>query len=134
VTGGEHHTIALTKSGEVFAWGRNDDGQLGLGHTKEQTSPQKIENVYFSRVSAGGYYNYALDSESNVWTWGSGDSYVLGNGAEDEVMVPTRHPRFPDKYDLISTGSQHACLVSLPLKRAREPAEPNMQKFPRLES
>ena len=130
ISGGEHHTIALTKSGEVFAWGRNDDGQLGLGHTQEQTSPKIIPNVTFSSISAGGYYNYALDAENKIWTWGSGDSYVLGNGCEDEVMVPTQHPRFTERYDLISTGSQHACLVSL--KRANEPVEFEIPKKPKI--
>lgn len=31
ITGGEHHTIALLENGEVYAFGRDDDGQLGLG-------------------------------------------------------------------------------------------------------
>ena len=29
--GGEHHSLALSAEGCVFGWGRNDDGQLGLG-------------------------------------------------------------------------------------------------------
>lgn len=29
---GYHHTVALSESGSVFAFGRNDYGQLGLGH------------------------------------------------------------------------------------------------------
>ena len=31
VDGGEHHTIALTEEGKVYCWGRNDEGQGGLG-------------------------------------------------------------------------------------------------------
>ena len=31
VAGGEHHTIALTKSGRVYVWGRNDEGECGVG-------------------------------------------------------------------------------------------------------
>lgn len=31
ITGGQHHTIALTVDGNLYGWGRNDDGQLGLG-------------------------------------------------------------------------------------------------------
>lgn len=31
VTGGEHHTIALTKDGHVYCWGRNDESQCGAG-------------------------------------------------------------------------------------------------------
>ncbi len=31
VAGGEHHTVALTKSGRVYCWGRNDEGECGVG-------------------------------------------------------------------------------------------------------
>lgn len=31
LAGGEHHSIALTKLGAVYTWGRNDEGQVGLG-------------------------------------------------------------------------------------------------------
>lgn len=31
VAGGEHHTISLTKSGRVYCWGRNDEGECGVG-------------------------------------------------------------------------------------------------------
>ena len=31
IASGEHHSVALTKGGQVFAWGDNTFGQLGLG-------------------------------------------------------------------------------------------------------
>lgn len=31
LAGGEHHTIALTESGKVYCWGRNDEGECGVG-------------------------------------------------------------------------------------------------------
>lgn len=31
ISGGEHHSIAATKDGKVYCWGRNDEGQAGLG-------------------------------------------------------------------------------------------------------
>jgi len=31
IAGGEHHTIACTSDGKVFCWGRNDEGQCGVG-------------------------------------------------------------------------------------------------------
>jgi hypothetical protein len=33
VAGGEHHSIARTKDGLVYCWGRNDEGQVGCGDT-----------------------------------------------------------------------------------------------------
>jgi regulator of chromosome condensation len=33
ITGGEHHSIAVTSDGEVFGWGKNEEGQTGKGDT-----------------------------------------------------------------------------------------------------
>ncbi|MGH9335952.1 MAG: chitobiase/beta-hexosaminidase C-terminal domain-containing protein, partial [Vicinamibacteria bacterium] len=32
-TGGDYHTLAVTATGELFAWGRNQEGQVGIGNT-----------------------------------------------------------------------------------------------------
>lgn len=42
---GSEHTLALTSSGEVFAWGSNGDGQLGLGHTGAVREPQLVSTL-----------------------------------------------------------------------------------------
>ena len=31
IAGGEHHTIALSETGRVYCWGRNDEGECGVG-------------------------------------------------------------------------------------------------------
>ena len=33
IDGGEHHSIARTRDGAVYCWGRNDEGQVGVGDT-----------------------------------------------------------------------------------------------------
>jgi alpha-tubulin suppressor-like RCC1 family protein len=49
VAGGEHHSTARTNEGLVYCWGRNDEGQLGLGDTygdwrkKKKEKEQEIE-------------------------------------------------------------------------------------------
>ena len=56
---GAEHALALLSNGDVFGWGCNADGQLGLGHTafvKEPTiipllSGKNIKQVKFSKTS-----------------------------------------------------------------------------------
>lgn len=43
---GVDHTLALTSSGDMWAWGNNSDGQLGLGHTSSPVrEPQMVPGL-----------------------------------------------------------------------------------------
>ena len=45
ISTGTGHTLAIKKDGSLWAWGRNDYGQLGLGNTSEQHSPTRVGSV-----------------------------------------------------------------------------------------
>lgn len=40
---GKHHTLALTEHGEIYTWGSNHHGQLGIGSTSKSRAPVRIE-------------------------------------------------------------------------------------------
>ncbi|XP_070533200.1 RCC1-like G exchanging factor-like protein isoform X2 [Ptychodera flava] len=42
ITCGLHHFAAVNSLGELFTWGRNESGCLGLGHRKDQFFPMKV--------------------------------------------------------------------------------------------
>jgi alpha-tubulin suppressor-like RCC1 family protein len=42
VTTGIYFTIALTRSGELYSWGRNLEGQLGHGHIRDKSKPRVV--------------------------------------------------------------------------------------------
>ena len=43
VSAGLGHTVACFTNGSAYAWGLNNDGQLGLGHDSTCTSPQLVD-------------------------------------------------------------------------------------------
>jgi alpha-tubulin suppressor-like RCC1 family protein len=39
---GMYFTITLTRSGALYTWGLNNEGQLGLGHTRNESRPHEV--------------------------------------------------------------------------------------------
>ncbi|XP_041442593.1 probable E3 ubiquitin-protein ligase HERC1 isoform X2 [Xenopus laevis] len=59
---GAEHTLALSASGEVYAWGSNSEGQLGLGHTnhvREPTLVTALQGKNVRQISAGRCHSTA---------------------------------------------------------------------------
>lgn len=44
-TGGDHHSIVLAENGDVYAWGRNDEGQCGMKNEKKEILEKLAEPV-----------------------------------------------------------------------------------------
>lgn len=92
VTTGGGHTIAIDTAGELFAWGLNDKGQVGLaGNGSDQNlmrpvsttfngNPTAISGKTFIDVAAGWKFSLALDSDGVLYSWGVNDQGQLGDG------------------------------------------------------
>lgn len=56
---GSKHTIVLTRSNELFAIGRNTEGQLGMGEVEQQPEPKAVEASSWipraGHLSVGGF-------------------------------------------------------------------------------
>ena len=93
-------------NGSVYAWGRNDDNQLGFDQEtvseieergKESNwpgkccpIPTKVKNIEgIAKISAGTNYAYAIDGTWKPHSWGLGENYVLGNKSDNNLEEPT---------------------------------------------
>ena len=69
VSCGDNHTVFLTKT-ECFVRGKNDYGQLGLGHFNDQKLPQKLNlEKQFVLIECGTNYTFALTTDG-IYSWG----------------------------------------------------------------
>ena len=69
--------------GSVWTWGANSEGQLGLDHNLDQTTPVRITWNQFGdshalMVACGHSYTMVLISEGHVWTCGNNKFGQLG--------------------------------------------------------
>ncbi|XP_020853826.1 putative E3 ubiquitin-protein ligase HERC4 isoform X3 [Phascolarctos cinereus] len=89
---GYYHSLALSKGSEVFSWGQNKHGQLGLGfELKRQSSPQLLKSLLgipFSQVAAGGAHSFVLTLSGAIFGWGRNKFGQLGLNDENDRFVP----------------------------------------------
>ncbi|KAF9127665.1 hypothetical protein BGW39_005701 [Mortierella sp. 14UC] len=129
IQGGEHHSIALTKDGRLFGFGRSDSHQLGLGYTEapgheDSTSHKKairtptlITDIPpVEAISVGGNHTLALTRDGHVYAWGFGEMLACGNGEEEDVEKPlqlTGQQIEGAKVIKVAAGGQHSVILAV---------------------
>ena len=86
--GGSPGTLnALCSNGDLWAWGYNDEGQVGDGTTTNRTTPYKIQTGVLQLFSDGmtsyinGYYTQSFIRKSDgLYACGWNDAGYCGNG------------------------------------------------------
>jgi len=89
---GHAHTMAITIAGNVFVWGQNDSGQLGLGESAPKCVRKPVMNKHLQnvvKVSCGNEHSLAITKNNDLYIWGLGG--VLGLGDLETRFVPTKH-------------------------------------------
>ncbi|PQQ02675.1 ultraviolet-B receptor UVR8 [Prunus yedoensis var. nudiflora] len=90
---GDSHCLAVTMEGEVQSWGRNQNGQLGLGTTEDSLVPQKIQafqGISVKMVAAGAEHTAAVTEDGSLYGWGWGRYGNLGLGDRNDRLVPEK--------------------------------------------
>ena len=92
---GDHHVLALERDGELFSWGENNVGQLGLGDREPRALPEKIISLnHIIKISAGPDFSFALqkkidkqkkDNKYVSWAWGNNEYVRLGIKLKDHT-------------------------------------------------
>jgi alpha-tubulin suppressor-like RCC1 family protein len=98
IEAGAFHTLALKSDGTVWAWGANDNGQLGDGSTTSRPTPVQVGSgvsgfTNIIAVSAGDGHSIALKSDGTVWVWGSNEYGQVGNGtaSASDQLTPVKN-------------------------------------------
>jgi len=89
VAAGDYHNLALTTTGDVWAWGHGANGELGITGTVNQTKAVKITGLSgVIAIAAGANYSVAVTNTGVVLTWGYNGQGQLGLGDRVNREVP----------------------------------------------
>lgn len=108
------HCLALDENGQVWAWGANPYGQLGIGAinaalnttstswpqpipksafaTGQNPSGQNVVAIWACGSGTGGTaysWSYAVTQDGNLWAWGMNAAGQLGVGDTNPRYIPT---------------------------------------------
>jgi len=124
VSAGDGYTILIDMNDNVWSFGDNSNGELGLGDVGENNIgdddenniidiPTKIPavngwNGKAKYLSAGGR-SILIDMDDNVWSFGDNSSGQLGLGDETDRNIPTKIPNI--KSTQACSGNNHTVLL-----------------------
>jgi len=75
------HTCVIDVRGALWCWGRNAEGQLGVGDIDRRTAPTRIgADEDWARVSTGRFFTCAEKDDATLWCSGANDVGQLGLG------------------------------------------------------
>ncbi|GAM25008.1 hypothetical protein SAMD00019534_081830 [Acytostelium subglobosum LB1] len=118
VSCGNWHTMVLSEEGEVYTFGSNRDGRLGVASPDSTHIPQRVKlDKSIKKIGAGLNFNAVLSEHSNfVFTWGSNENSQLGvllEGHKKSTWMPQLvRALLPYPINTIEVGYEHVVVLT----------------------
>jgi alpha-tubulin suppressor-like RCC1 family protein len=91
ITCGFAFCCAITQSGNVYSWGANENGRLGIGTNEDSCIPCKLSLLEpITMICAGSVHTVALTDSGKVYSWGKWE--YTGQNKNADVLLPTIVP------------------------------------------
>ena len=84
-------TALFSADNNLWTWGNNSFGQLGLNTTANYSSPNQVgtTNVW-STTSCGSTHTLSIQSNGTLWAWGNNSYGQLGQGNNTHYSSPVQ--------------------------------------------
>lgn len=108
VSAGFDHTCGVTSTNDLWCWGNNYYGQLGVGDQNHRSAPVRVDpRGKWIAVSSGQNHTCGIQKDYSLYCWGDNRNGILGTGTTAPVHIkPTLVGRL---WWAVSAGSNHTC-------------------------
>jgi alpha-tubulin suppressor-like RCC1 family protein len=136
IAAGQQHSLALTKSGTVEAWGDNGFFQLAQPQGfpngfADSDVPLVVPGVGGSTaIAAGGLYSLALSTKGTVFAWGDNAFGQLGNSSTKTRQSVVEVKGLKEVTAIAASGAQSLALVGAPAPDQSNLAGASQKKSP----
>ena len=108
----QNSSYALTDTGELYAWGSNDYGRLGIGSSvTERLTPKALVGASWADVAPGSLHCMALKTDGTLWGCGYNYDGELGLAPSDPVNTMTQVGSGATWSD-VAAGTYHTVAVT----------------------
>ena len=104
-------TCAVTTTGGVACWGRNQFGQLGIGTNSDSSTPNTVFTSGMVAVSGGRWHTCALAATGAVQCWGYNFYGQLGDGTTTDSNTPVPVSGLAGAVG-VAAGFRHTCAAT----------------------
>lgn len=104
---GNKVSMAIDNSGNLYTWGLNNYGQLGINNRVNQTLP--VKNTYLTnvrKITSGNKTGYALTDDGKVYGFGYNGYGEIGDGTKTQRIYPVQTTNMSDIIDIAATNSE----------------------------
>jgi alpha-tubulin suppressor-like RCC1 family protein len=109
--GSATHTCAVVSGGDLYCWGSNQYGALGIGMSPAQSLPVQVTSISnVAKVSVGGSRSCAIGDNGTVWCWGGNQQGYLCDGTTTNQYFPKVMPALTN-VGAIAVGTGHTCVL-----------------------
>ncbi|XP_077002161.1 X-linked retinitis pigmentosa GTPase regulator isoform X5 [Tamandua tetradactyla] len=114
LSAGSNTSAALTEDGELFMWGDNSEGQIGLQNITNVCVPHQVTiGKSISWISCG-YYHSAFVTKGELYTFGEPECGKLGlpNEQLTNHRTPQLVPGISEKVIQVACGGGHTVVLT----------------------
>jgi alpha-tubulin suppressor-like RCC1 family protein len=90
ISAGLAHTLMINSDGTLWAWGTNNDGQLGDGTGVDSPTPRLVNSDTNWVAVSASRHSSAIKSDGTLWGWGWNSSGELGDGTTTNRWSPVQ--------------------------------------------